>query len=302
VKTDDYQELSEDIERKSWAQATADALEFIKFSHTIFALPFALIAMLVAAGGLPAWPVVVLILLCMVAARTSAMAFNRWVDWDFDRQNPRTANRSKLVSRNTALALTVFPALVFIAATWFLNPLCFALSPVALALIFGYSLCKRFTAYTHAVLGLALAAAPMGAWAAVTGDLATPAPWALAAAVWCWVFGFDLIYALLDADFDRRAGLHSFPARYGAAATLALARVLHTVAFGFLVWFGLMIAAGWAYWAAVTLAGGLLVIEHVLTATYGKGDLRRINLVFFYINAMVSLVLLIGVATDLWIS
>ncbi|MEM1059114.1 MAG: UbiA-like polyprenyltransferase [Verrucomicrobiota bacterium] len=284
---------------KTWRRAAADALEFIKFSHTVFALPFALVAMLAAAQGLPGGAVIALILVCMVAARTAAMAFNRWVDWDFDRQNPRTAQRSALVTRNTALGLVIVPSLVFVAATWFLNPLCFALSPVALALIFGYSLCKRFTAYTHAVLGLALAAAPMGAWAAVTGSLLDPAPWALAAAVWCWVFGFDLIYALMDTDFDRRVGLHSFPARYGQRATLLLAGTLHTVALGFLAWFGLLIGAGWAYWIAVTVAAVLLVAEHLFTG-FAKGDVRLINLVFFYMNALVSLALLLGVLGDLW--
>lgn len=285
------------LQRSPWLQATANALEFIKFSHTIFALPFALVAMLVAAQGLPAWRILLLILVCMVAARTAAMAFNRWVDWDFDQQNPRTANRSKLVTRSTALGLVIVPGLIFIGATYLLNPLCFVLSPVALLLIFGYSLCKRFTAYTHAVLGLALAAAPMGAWAAVTGDLTPLAPWVLAAAVWCWVFGFDLIYALLDADFDRQAGLHSFPARYGTATTLFLARGLHLATLGFLVWFGLLITAGWAYWLAVAVVAMALVVEHRLSRT---GDVGRINLAFFQINALVSAVLLGGVALDLW--
>lgn len=281
----------------SCLQRLANALEFIKFSHTIFALPFALIAMLVAAHGLPSLRTVLLILLCMVAARTAAMAFNRFVDWEFDKTNPRTARRSTLVTRATASALYSLSVAVFVIASILINPLCGWLSPVAVLLILGYSLTKRFTAYTHAFLGLALAAAPMGAWAAVTGSLLTLTPWCLAAAVWCWVFGFDLIYATQDIEHDRCTHLLSFPSRYGIKATLALATMLHILAWITLTLFGWLAALGAPYWISLVIVAGALVHEHRLSRT---GELDKINLAFFQMNALVGAALLAGVALDVW--
>jgi len=170
-------------------------LELIKFSHTVFALPFALSAMLVAAQGVPGLWTLLWILWCLVSARTAAMAFNRWADWDYDTFNPRTRRRSQLGTRRMTMVLCGVALFAFVFGCSQLNFLCLALCPVACVLILGYSLTKRFTAYSHAFLGLALAAAPMGAWAATTGSLDSPLPWLLAGAVWCWVFGFDLIYA-----------------------------------------------------------------------------------------------------------
>jgi len=186
-------------------------LELIKISHSVFALPFALSAMLVAAHGVPdAWTLL-WILWCLFWARTAAMAFNRWADWDYDVFNPRTKRRSQLGTRQMTLVLCLIALVAFVFGCAMLNYLCLVLCPVACLIFLGYSLTKRFTAYTHAVLGLALASAPMGAWAATTGDLHSPLPWLLAAAVWCWVFGFDLIYATQDVEFDRQARLYSFP-------------------------------------------------------------------------------------------
>jgi 4-hydroxybenzoate polyprenyltransferase len=273
-------------------------LEFIKFSHTIFALPFALVAMLTAARGLPPLRVVLLILACMAAARTAAMAFNRIADWEWDKLNPRTANRSRLATKRTAWLLVIGSLIVFVAATQALNPLCFALAPAAIALVLGYSLTKRFTAFPHFFLGLALGAAPMGAWAAVRGELADGAPWALMAAVLCWVFGFDLIYATLDVEFDRRAGVHSFPARHGIPAALRLAGVLHIAAWGLFLLFGRLAGFGLPYWIGLGIAALALVQEQRLSRT---GAVGPINAAFFQVNAVVGLTLLLATAANLWL-
>ncbi len=280
-----------------WLGRLGRTLELIKFSHTVFAMPFALAAMLVAAGGVPGWRVLGLILWCLVTARTAAMAFNRYVDWDYDRANPRTAGRQHLATRRMALALTWVALLGFIAGTWFLNVLCFMLAPLAILIILSYSLTKRFTAFTHFFLGVALAAAPMGAWAAVTGDLRAWPPWSLAFAVLCWVFGFDLIYSTMDVDFDRRAGLYSFPSRFGIPAALRLAGALHLLAWFGLGAFGLACGFGWAYWAGWALIAGALAFEHRLART---GDVARVNAAFFQANAFVGLVLLTAVGAEIF--
>lgn len=271
---------------------------FIRFSHTVFALPFALAAMLLAGGGMPDGVTLAGILVCMVSARTAAMVFNRLADWDIDQQNPRTQERHRLVSRRLAYVVFWVSVVVFVGGAAVLNELCLALAPVALALICFYSFCKRFTAWSHFFLGLALSAAPMGAWAAVRGTLLEPVPWVLALGVLCWVFGFDLIYALLDVEFDRRAGLFSFPARYGEAAALSLARWLHglaLVAFAAVGW--MASGLGWGYAVACGMAALALVWEHRLGAS---GDVRKINQAFFQVNAVVSGLILAGVAIDVF--
>jgi 4-hydroxybenzoate polyprenyltransferase len=268
-------------------------LELIKFSHSVFALPFALSAMFVAARGLPPLPVLLWILWCLVSARTAAMSFNRWADWDHDVFNPRTKRRSQLGTRKMTMTLCIVALIAFVFGCWRLNALCLALCPVACLIILGYSVTKRFTDYTHAVLGLALAAAPMGAWAATTGNLLSPLPWLLAAAVWCWVFGFDLIYATQDIEFDRQARLHSFPARHGADAALRLARALHILTWLLLGVFGWLAALSLPYWITMAFIAGALVYEHRLCRT---GDLTRINIAFFNMNALVGLFLVLGVA------
>jgi 4-hydroxybenzoate polyprenyltransferase len=234
----------------------------------------------------------------MVGARTAAMAYNRYADWDFDIQNPRTAGRHRLMSRRGAWGLTVIGVGVFLMGAWSLNRLCFLLSPLALVLILGYSLAKRFTLLAHAILGLALAAAPMGAWAAVRGSLWDGMePWLLALATALWVFGFDLIYATLDTDFDRRAGLHSIPAKLGERTALAWARWLHGgawIALG--AWAG---AAGfgppeWTIWGII---GGVLVWEHRQAR---PGDAEAVNRAFFLANAVVSGLVLLQCMVHLW--
>jgi 4-hydroxybenzoate polyprenyltransferase len=275
----------------------AGTLELIKFSHSVFALPFALSAMFVAARGLPPLSVLLWILWCLVSARTAAMCFNRWADWDHDVFNPRTRRRSQLGTRRMTMLLCIVALGAFVLGCSQLNFLCLALCPVACLIILGYSLTKRFTNYTHAVLGLALAAAPMGAWAATTGNLLSPLPWLLAGAVWCWVFGFDLIYATQDIEFDRQAQLHSFPARYGADAALRLARALHVVTWLLLGVFGWLAHLSLPYWLAMIFILGALVFEHRLCRT---GDLTRINIAFFNMNALVGLFLVLGVAGSIY--
>jgi len=272
----------------------ANFLRFIRFSHTIFALPFALGAMFVAAGGLPSWQVVGLILLCMVFARTAAMTFNRLTDWEIDQRNPRTVARHTLASRPTAVWACVISSALFVLCSRGINPLCFALSPVALGIVFFYSLTKRFTAFAQFFLGFALAVAPVGAWLAVTGSFAE-APLILAAAVLCWVAGFDMIYATQDVEIDRKEGLKSMVVWLGVPRALALATVLHVVAFAGLVGFGCAAGLGRIYFGALVVAAGALVYEHRLAR---KGNVAAVNQAFFQANAFVSTIFVLSTFAD----
>ncbi len=273
----------------------ANTLSLVRFSHTVFALPFALGSMLVAADGLPSWHTLALILVCMISARTAAMAFNRYTDWELDQDNPRTAGRHKLATKAYAGTLAWSCAAIFVAATWWMNLLCFLLSPIAVGIIFFYSLTKRFTHYAHAFLGLALAISPMGAWAAVQGSLLAWPPWLLAASVLLWVFGFDLIYATQDTDHDRRAGLHSFPARYGNEAALRLARILHSLSWILLGTFGLASNFGWPFTTGWLLVGATLLWEH--RAAQGS-DTASINQAFFQANTIVGALVLLTICAE----
>ncbi|MDR3405641.1 MAG: 4-hydroxybenzoate octaprenyltransferase [Chthoniobacter sp.] len=273
--------------------------EFVRFSHTIFALPFALIAMLVAGSGRVPWRVFGWILFCMVTGRTAAMCFNRLVDWEFDKENPRTASRHTLLRKSNAWAVFAVSIGGLVLGTWELNRLCFYLSPIMLVLITFYSVTKRFTALSHLFLGVALSVAPMGAWAAVRGELSSIQPYVLAAAVLCWVFGFDLIYATLDTEFDRAKGLFSFPARFGLRASLRLARILHALAtFAFLA-FGWLAALGPFYWVAWLVVLAALVWEH---RSVDPSNPASINAAFFHANALVSMSLLAGVCLNYFVS
>src|SRR5205809_1146138 len=218
-------------------------LRLIRFSHTIFALPFALGALIVAANGLPSLRTFVLVIVCMVFARTAAMLFNRLVDWSLDQRNPRTAARHLLVSKASALVWFVLSSAGFVLAAAAINRLTFLLAPVALALIFFYSFTKRFTSATHFFLGLALAIAPVGAWVAQTGRVGL-APLVLGAGVICWVAGFDLIYATQDYDFDRSERIRSLVVKLGIVRSLRLAQLLHLVAFVALIIFGILAELG----------------------------------------------------------
>ena len=269
--------------------------EFIKISHTIFAMPFGLAAMLVAAGGVPTGRVLFGVLLCLVGARTAAMAFNRLADWSIDQKNPRTAVRSTLVSKATAYVTMVGGSGLLVGGAWVLNPLCLMLSPVALGIVCFYSVTKRFTWGSHGFLGLALGTAPVGGWLAVRGQFDSWVPIVLGCAVGLWVAGFDLIYALQDREFDRREGLKSFPARFGERVTLRMASGLHGLAVICLGGFGWMAGFGWrsgAVWVVICLVLGV-------EAVWGRQPERR-QKAFFEANAMVSGLVLGGVVWEIF--
>jgi 4-hydroxybenzoate polyprenyltransferase len=266
-------------------------LRLIRFSHTVFALPFALGALLVATHGRPSLRLLTLVLLCMVFARTAAMLFNRVSDWTLDQRNPRTAMRHQLISRPVAVLLLLASSAAFVAAAAAINRTTLLLSPLALAIVFFYSLTKHFTAASHFFLGLALAVAPAGAWIAATGHLALP-PLLLGAGVVGWVAGFDLIYATQDLEFDRREGLRSLVVRLGITRSLRLAQVLHLIMFVALLAFGFAASLGAIYFGGMALVAGALVYEHRSAAQL---DLVGINRAFFQSNAFVSAVFLVSV-------
>jgi 4-hydroxybenzoate polyprenyltransferase len=299
-------------------------LSFVRFSHTIFALPFALAAMCVAARdnrGWPGWRIFGLILVAMVSARTCAMAFNRIVDCRFDALNPRTASRhlpSGQISLAGAITLCGLSAVGLVAASFFLNPLCFYLSPVALIVICFYSLTKRFTDYTHVFLGIALALAPIGAWLAVKGGFGFESPagafaspeamtaWlkaaatgfqpiVLALAVMLWLIGFDIIYALQDYEFDRSHGLHSIVVAWGPKNALEAAFFAHMLMCGLLFGFGLLCRFRVVYLIGWLLIVGCLVLEHWIAR---RRSLDWINVAFFRLNAVVSAVFFIVVVAE----
>jgi 4-hydroxybenzoate polyprenyltransferase len=278
---------------------------FVRFSHTVFALPFALAAMLVAARdnrGWPGWKTFGLILAAMVCARTCAMAFNRIVDRKFDALNPRTKNRhlpAGEISLASAFLLCAISAAGLIAASYFLNPLCFYLSPVALVLVCFYSLTKRFTDYTHVFLGVALALAPVGAWLAVKGGNVSPLEilqmTLLAFAVILWLVGFDIIYALQDYEFDKSHGLRSLVVAWGPANALAAAFLAHMVMCGALLGFGLLCRFRIAYLIGWLIIVVCLVLEHWIAR---RRSLNWINLAFFRLNALVGIIFLVVVAAE----
>ena len=271
-------------------------LRLVRFSHTIFALPFALGSLLVAANGRPSPRTLLLVLACMVFARTSAMLFNRLSDWSLDLKNPRTASRHQLVRKSAAWTLLALCAAGFLITSATINRMTALLAPLALLVVFFYSLTKRFTSATHFFLGLALAVAPAGAWIAQAGRLDLP-PLVLGAGVVCWVAGFDLIYATQDADFDRREGLRSMVVRLGVARSLRLAQWLHFIMFLALIAFGYVANLGAIYYAAMPLIAAALLYEHRCARTL---DLAGINRAFFQSNAFVSAIFLLAVALDRW--
>jgi len=266
-------------------------LRLIRFSHTIFALPFALGALLVATAGRPSLRLLGLVLICMVCARTAAMLFNRLVDWSLDQRNPRTATRHRLIPRSVAIWALLLSSAAFIAAAGAINRMTLILSPLALAVAFFYSVTKRFTAASHFFLGLALAIAPAGAWIAATGRLDL-APLLLGAGVVAWVAGFDLIYATQDFEFDRREKLHSLVVRLGIPGSLRLAQILHLGMFAALLGFGFAASLGAIYFWGMPLVAAALFYEHRSAA---RLDLAAINRAFFQSNAFVSAVFLLSV-------
>lgn len=275
-------------------------LEMIKFEHTLFAMPFALSSALVAAHGLPAWRIIGWIIVAMVGARSAAMAFNRVADAKIDAANPRTSSRAipkGLVSVASAWVFTVVSSGLLVFAAYKLNPLAFALSPVALLAILGYSYTKRFTSLSHLWLGLCLGIAPVGAWIAVTGTIDFPSM-VLSAAVILWTAGFDIIYSLQDVDFDRKMGLFSIPSRFGPAAALFVSRLFHAGMIALLVWFGMLTGGGTVYYTGAGLVALFLAYEQSLVS---PGDISRVNAAFFTMNGCVSLVMLAFIAVDVFL-
>lgn len=304
-------------------------LSLIKFSHTIFALPFAMIGFCL---GLVRWndftgyfsgSHVVMqkeitngylfpqsideifirfccVLICMISARSAAMAFNRYLDRNFDAKNPRTAIReipAGIIKASGVLYFTIISCIIFIAAAWFINPLCFWLSPVALFVVLFYSYTKRFTALCHIVLGIGLSLAPIGAFLAVTGHFEWQ-PLFFSFAVIAWVSGFDIIYALQDEQFDKANQLYSIPARLGLAKGLKVSEILHLISFVFIIAAGLYGKMGLLYWTGATIFGGMLIYQHRLVK---PGDLSRVNMAFMTTNGIASVVFAIFVISDLLI-
>lgn len=271
----------------------------VKFSHTVFALPFALAAAALASRGIGLdWWRLAAIVVAMAGARTAAMGFNRIVDRQIDARNPRTASRelpTGAVSLSSAWILTAVSTAVFVGAAAFLGPLCLALTPVALLLLFGYSLTKRFTALCHLVLGLVIASGPAGAWIAVRGDFGV-IPALLMGAVATWIGGFDVLYALADRDFDRTAGLHSIPALLGIKGALVVSGVLHLFTVVALMALAPLAGLGAIYLAGVAVVTLLLVWEHAIVR---PSDLSRLNVAFFSLNGYVSVVFLAATVADI---
>ncbi|MES2647805.1 MAG: UbiA-like polyprenyltransferase [Bacteroidota bacterium] len=298
-------------------QQVKNYLSLVKFSHTIFALPFALIGFFLAVmlgnkasnlnealgwgndlSNFVVWSRFLLILICMVTARSAAMAFNRYLDRSFDAKNPRTAIReipAGIISANRALMFTIINCIFFILATYFINPICFFLSPVALFVILFYSYTKRFTALCHLVLGLGLSLAPIGAYLAVTGrfDLL---PILFSFTVLFWVSGFDIIYALQDIDFDQQHKLHSIPAALGKKNALRVSELLHLLSAACVIAAGFYGAFGWLYWIGVAVFVGMLIYQHSVVK---PDDLRRVNLAFMTANGIASVVFAVFVIADL---
>lgn len=265
----------------------------IKIEHTLFALPFAFLGAVLAANGLPSAWQILWIILAMVGARSAAMAFNRIADRSFDAKNPRTASRAipaGLLSVGFVWAFTIASAALFLLAAAMLNRMTLLLSPVALACVLLYSLTKRWTKFSHLVLGASLSIAPTGAWIAVRGEIGSPVPLLLSLVVLLWTAGFDVLYACQDYDFDRREGLKSIPARFGISRALWIARALHAVAFLALVCLFVVTQLGPVAFAGVIATGALLVYQHRLVRA---DDLGRLNAAFFTTNAFVSVILLI---------
>ena len=279
---------------------TALTLEMIKVAHSVFALPFALASLLVASHGRPGVRLLVLVVAAMVLARAAAMAFNRLVDARFDAKNPRTSGRALpagRLSRAFAAGFVVVCVALFVTVSALINPICLALSPVAVSVVLGYSYAKRFTSLCHVWLGVALAISPLAAWIAVTGvvDATTWIPGLLAFAVLFWVAGFDLIYACQDVEFDRREGLFSIPARLGPARALALARTFHVLTVAGLAGAGALARRGWPWWCAVAIAAGLLLWQHRVA---DPAEPRRLEIAFFRLNAAIGPIVLLAVIVE----
>jgi len=269
-------------------------LDAIKFEHTVFALPFAYVAMVLAADGWPGWPTLLWVTLAMAGARTLAMAVNRLADRFIDAANPRTARRhlpAGLLTPAPVAGAAVAAGALLLLSAYMLNPLCLVLAPLAVVFLVGYSYTKRFTWLSHWILGFTDGIAAAGGWIAVRGAFAPPV-YVLWFALTVWIAGFDLIYACQDVEFDRRTGLHSVPARFGIPAALATARACHVLTIAAFALLGWMMGLGWLYWLGVAVVAGLLVYEHSLVS---PGDLSRLDVAFFNVNGYIAVILFLAV-------
>jgi 4-hydroxybenzoate polyprenyltransferase len=283
-------------------------LEMIKFEHSIFALPFALTAALLAAhatfpGGSPwpTWRQIAWIIVAMVGARSFAMTINRIADVNYDRENPRTKNRALAtgeLSLGFAWLFSIAAAALLVIAAWQLNRLALELSPVALAILFLYSYTKRFTTLSHIVLGFCLGISPAAAWIAIAGSLDRRIL-ILCAAVTLWVGGFDVIYACQDVDFDHQAGLHSIPKKFGIARALVIARAMHIAMVALLCWLAWSFALPWPAWLGITVVAGMLIWEHSLVSAR---DLSRLNAAFFTVNGYISVLFFVFWGAAVWVA
>lgn len=272
-------------------------LRMIKFPHSIFALPFAFTGAVIAAEGIPSLREIVWITVAMVGARSGAMGLNRVIDRKIDRENPRTKNRELPkgeIRLSEAILFTGVSIAIFIFAAYMLNPLCLKLSPIALAVLFIYSYTKRFTWTTHFILGLALSAAPLGAWIAVRGTFDTEII-PMGIAVIFWLAGFDTLYALQDIEFDKSHGLYSIPKRFGIKNALLLARLFHLITFIMLITTGVLFKVGIFYWLGMMIVAGLFIYEHSLVR---ESDLNKLDIAFFNMNGYISITVFIFTLMD----
>jgi 4-hydroxybenzoate polyprenyltransferase len=272
-------------------------LRMIKFSHSIFALPFAFTSALIAASGPPSFRQIFWITMAMVGARSGAMGMNRIIDRQIDMDNPRTATREiprGVVKVSEAVAFVLLSFCLMIGAAYMLNPLCLILTPVAIGVLFLYSFTKRFTWMAHLVLGIAISAGPLGAWIAITGSF-DPMILPLVLAVICWLAGFDILYALQDREFDKHYGLFSIPQRFGIRWSLYIARALHVLTFGLLVLNGMLFGLGKFYGAGMFIIAGLFLYEHSLVKEH---DLTKLDMAFFNMNGYISMTIFIATLAD----
>ena len=282
------------------ANTISKYLSLVKFSHTVFALPFAAIGFtlgVIKVNFTVDWTMAIKVLLCMVFARTAAMSFNRWTDQYIDALNPRTAIReipTGKISSRSALIFTIISCLLFIITSWLINPLCFYLSFVAISIVLGYSYTKRFTALCHFILGLGLSLAPIGAYLAVTAQFDILPIW-FSLAVLCWVTGFDIIYALQDERFDKQHHLHSLPAYFGGRKSLQISRNLHMASSMFILMAGLYGGFGWLYFTGWVFFSLLLIYQHTLVKA---DDLSKVNIAFFTTNGIASIIFAVFAISD----
>jgi 4-hydroxybenzoate polyprenyltransferase len=284
----------------AFLRSIGTTLEMIKWEHSVFALPFALTGAMLAAHGWPTAAKLGWIVLCMVSARSAAMAFNRWADADLDAANPRTSMRAipaGMLTSRFAAGFTIMTSVVFVLGAWRLNRLTLMLSPAILAVLFLYSYTKRFTRWSHLFLGLALGIAPSGAWIAIRGSL-DPRILVLTAAVLFWVAGFDVLYACQDEAHDRSAGLFSIPATLGIARAFWIARAMHLLMLGLLVWLAVLFHLGPIAGVGIAAVAALLLWEHLIVS---PRDLTRMNAAFFMMNGVIAVIFFLFVAADLLI-